>query len=116
MRLADIAATRPSVYAFVLKQTYSPEGACYELVKASNTRHPDECATSAAPVTLRPSWRTRVALAWDRDTRCVASTGVELQRLTCGRPDLPQRAGSERCRISVWSQNPPDASPVFLKK
>jgi hypothetical protein len=31
--------------------------------------------------------------------RCVASIDVGLRGLACGRPDLPQRAGSARCRI-----------------
>jgi hypothetical protein len=50
-------------------------------------------------VTPQPSSRALAALGWDRDKRCVASIDVGLRRLTCGRRDLRQRAGSGRWRI-----------------
>jgi hypothetical protein len=64
MRLADIAATRPSVYAFVLKQTYSPEGALLRTGKrieqpsSRRMRHFD--CTGHAPAILANTRRISV--------------------------------------------------------
>jgi hypothetical protein len=63
-------------------------------------------------ILARPS-RARAAPGWDRDRRCAASIDSGLRRSACGHQDLRRRAGSERYRISAWSQNPPDVAPLY---